>query len=225
MNPSTITDAALLTLQQMSGFVHETLLTTFVSLMITYLLVAKGFLKHLADFSKPFTARIGLPDTVIAASLVALGSVLSANAMLSELYRQRQITEKDTYLGAILNGTSLNVKQIFTYQLPIMVPLLGWKAGGIYLLCFVSAAVIRYCYVLFHVRQNSQVRNVDFSQADSHAPRTTMADSRTKCNKDEPGDGWLRMPRHHGRLNRQVQVARCTSTSAEKNDTKFTVSD
>lgn len=65
MNPSTITDAALLTLQQMSGFVPETLLTTFVSLMITYLLVAKGFLKHLAAFSKPFTARIGLPDTVL----------------------------------------------------------------------------------------------------------------------------------------------------------------
>ena len=50
------------------------------------------------------------------------------------------------------------------------------------------------------------------------------ADSSTRCNKDEPGNGWLRMPRHHGRLNRQVQVARCTSTSAEKNDTKFTAS-
>jgi hypothetical protein len=52
--------------------------------------------------------------------------------------------------------------------------LLGWKAGGIYLLCFLSAAVIRYGYVLFHVRQSKQVRSVDFSQADSHAPRTTM---------------------------------------------------
>ena len=51
-----------------------------------------------------------------------------------------------------------------------------------------------------------------------------LADSSTKRNKDEPGDGWLRMPRHHGRSNRQVQVARCTSTSAEKNDTKSTVS-
>ena len=50
------------------------------------------------------------------------------------------------------------------------------------------------------------------------------ADSRTRCNKDEPGEGWLRMRRHHGHLNRQVQVARCTSTSAEKNHTKFTVS-
>ena len=54
--------------------------------------------------------------------------------------------------------------------------------------------------------------------------RNQLADSSTKRNKDEPGDGWLRMPRHHGRSNRQVQVARCTSTSAEKNDTKSTVS-
>jgi hypothetical protein len=50
------------------------------------------------------------------------------------------------------------------------------------------------------------------------------ADSRTKCNKDEPGNGWLRMRWHHGRFNRQVEVAQCTSTSAEKNDTKFTAS-
>ena len=42
--------------------------------------------------------------------------------------------------------------------------------------------------------------------------------------KMKSGDGWLRMLRHHGRSNRQVQVARCTSTSAEKNDTKSTVS-
>lgn len=55
-------------------------------------------------------------------------------------------------------------------------------------------------------------------------PIFEVADSSTKRNKDEPGDGWLRMPRHHGRSNRQVQVARCTSTSAEKNDTKSTVS-
>jgi hypothetical protein len=50
------------------------------------------------------------------------------------------------------------------------------------------------------------------------------ADSSTRCNKDKPGNGWLRMSRHHGYSNRQVEVAQCTSTSAEKNDTKFTAS-
>ena len=167
-------EAALLTLQQMQEFVPATLLTMFVSLMITYLLMAKGYLKYLAIFSRPFTARLGLPDTVIAASLVAFGSVLSANAMLSELYHKRQITEKDTYLGAILNGTSLNVKQIFTYQLPIMLPLLGWRAGSIYLMCFVSAAIIRYGYVLLHARRSHVARHLDVAQADSKSPQTTI---------------------------------------------------
>ena len=62
------------------------------------------------------------------------------------------------------------------------------------------------------------------SHSGLYASDLNVADSSTKRNKDEPGDGWLRMPRHHGRSNRQVQVARCTSTSAEKNDTKSTVS-
>lgn len=50
------------------------------------------------------------------------------------------------------------------------------------------------------------------------------ADSSTRCNKDEPIVGWLRRSRHHGHSNRQVQVAKCTSTSAQKNDTKFMAS-
>lgn len=49
-----------------------------------------------------------------------------------------------------------------------------------------------------------------------------LADSSKRCNKDEPGYDLLRMSRHHGHSNRHVQVARSTSTSAEKNDTKFT---
>lgn len=49
-------------------------------------------------------------------------------------------------------------------------------------------------------------------------------DSSTSFYKDEPIDGWLRRSRHHGHSNRQVQVAKCTSTSAEYNDTKFMAS-
>jgi hypothetical protein len=45
------------------------------------------------------------------------------------------------------------------------------------------------------------------------------ADSTANCNKDQPvelaEDVW-----HHGRFNRQVEVAQCTNTSAEKNDTR-----
>jgi hypothetical protein len=33
-----------------------------------------------------------------------------------------------------------------------------------------------------------------------------MADSRTNCNKDEPGNRWLRMSRHHGHLHRNIRA-------------------
>ena len=147
-------DAVMLTLQQMGQFVPKTLLVMFASISLTYVLIAKGLLAGLSRFSRPLTDRLGLPDTVIATSMIAFGSALTANAILSELYHKRQISEQDTFLGAILNGTSINIKEIFTYQLPIMLPLLGWLSGGIYLACFTTAAVIRYGFVLFQTRHN-----------------------------------------------------------------------
>lgn len=142
-----------LTWQQMVQFVPKTLLTMLLSMGITHVLIAKGFLRYLSRISQPLTARMGLPETVIAASVLAFGSALSANAMLAELYRKQQLSEQEAFLGAILNGASINVKEIFTYQLPIMLPLLGWRAGSIYLACFSLAAVMRYAYVLLHARR------------------------------------------------------------------------
>lgn len=148
-----LSDAWVLAWQQMGQFVPKTLLTMLLSLGITHVLIAKGFLCYLSRISQPLTARMGLPETVIAASVLAFGSALSANAMLAELYRKQQLSEQEAFLGAILNGASINVKEIFTYQLPIMLPLLGWKAGGIYLACFSLTAVMRYAYVLLHARR------------------------------------------------------------------------
>ena len=66
---------------------------------------------------------------------------------------------------------------------------------------------------------NEEVYNV--TDITSECDKNLRADSSTRCNKDEPDDGWLRMSRHHDHSNYQVQVARCTSTSPEKNDIKF----
>lgn len=162
-----------LTWQQMVQFVPKTLLTMLLSMGITHVLIAKGFLRYLSRISQPLTARMGLPETVIAASVLAFGSSLSANAMLAELYRKQQLNEQEAFLGALLNGASINVKEIFTYQLPIMLPLLGWKAGSIYLACFSLAAVMRYAYVLVHARRAKRQRAPE--QAAASAASTASA--------------------------------------------------
>lgn len=166
-------DALTLTWQQMVQFVPKTLLTMLLSMGITHVLIAKGFLRYLSRISQPLTARMGLPETVIAASVLAFGSALSANAMLAELYRKQQLSEQEAFLGAILNGASINVKEIFTYQLPIMLPLLGWRAGSIYLACFSLAAVMRYAYVLVHARRAK--RQCAPEQASAPAASTASA--------------------------------------------------
>lgn len=166
-------DALTLTWQQMVQFVPKTLLTMLLSMGITHVLIAKGFLRYISRISQPLTARMGLPETVIAASVLAFGSALSANAMLAELYRKQQLSEQEAFLGAILNGASINVKEIFTYQLPIMLPLLGWRAGSIYLACFSLAAVMRYAYVLVHARRAK--RQCAPEQASAPAASTASA--------------------------------------------------
>ena len=45
-----------------------------------------------------------------------------------------------------------------------------------------------------------------------------------RYNKNETDDEWLKMRWPHLLFNSQDFVAQCTTTSAEKNDTKFTFS-
>ena len=73
-----------------------------------------------------------LPEQVAVTSVLAFGSALSANVILSEFQQKKIISEDDTYLGALMNGISVTIKDIFTYQLPVIKPILGFKAGIIY---------------------------------------------------------------------------------------------
>ena len=83
-------------------------------------------------------------------------------------------------------------------------------------------------YYLFQIVGQIKIKNkfciwsVKIKKADWEI--FNQADSRTKCNKDEPGNGRLKMRWHHGCYNHQVEVAWCTSISAAKDDTKFTAS-
>ncbi|MFH1666838.1 MAG: hypothetical protein ABIA17_04625 [Elusimicrobiota bacterium] len=155
-----------LTINEMLKFVPKTVFVMFCSLTITYFIIKNGFLSYLCKISRPVTYFLKLPEQAAATSVLAFGSVLSANIMLSEFYQKNIISEEEAYLGALLNGISVTVKEIFTYQFPVIMPILGFKAGLIYFLCFTSAAVIKYFYIYFYLRfskGNNKIKN-DFIQ-------------------------------------------------------------
>ena len=145
-------DAIILTIDQMQGFVPKTVIVMFFSMTITFFIIKHGFLDYLGKISRPITYFLKLPEQAAVTTMLAFGSALSANIMLAEFLRERIINEDDAYLGALLNGTSVTIKEIFTYQIPIILPILGFKAGIIYLCCFISSALLKYFYIYFFYR-------------------------------------------------------------------------
>lgn len=166
-----------ITLNEMMKFVPKTIFIMFCSLTLTYIIIKKGFLTHLCKISRPVTCFLKLPEHAAASSVLAFGSVLSANIMLSEFHQKNIISEEDAYLGALLNGISVTIKEIFTYQFPVIMPILGLKAGIIYFLCFSSAAVIKYFYIYLYLRFNkndNRVRN-DFIKLNEQNPKIEIS--------------------------------------------------
>ncbi|MFH1260228.1 MAG: hypothetical protein ABII74_10555 [Elusimicrobiota bacterium] len=166
-----------ITINEMLKFVPKTVFVMFCSLTVTYLIIKNGFLSYLGKISRPVTYFLKLPEQAAAASVLAFGSALSANVMLSEFHQKKIISEEEAYLGALLNGASVTVKEIFTYQFPVIMPILGLKAGLIYFLCFTSAAVIKYFYIYLYLRfskSNDRIKN-DFIQLNDPKPEIELS--------------------------------------------------
>lgn len=118
-----------------------------------------------------------LPEAASATSVIAFGSVLSSNMMFSEFHKNNIIDEQDTYMGALLNRVSLNVKEIFTYQIPVFIPILGLKAGLIYCIFFSFTAVLKDFCIFFYLRFKNKKNSpaTCSTQSTNHDPQISIA--------------------------------------------------
>jgi hypothetical protein len=164
------------TINEMMTFVPKTVLIMFCSMILTYFIIKLGFFTYLYKLSRPVTSFLHLPEAASATSVIAFGSVLSSNMMLSEFHKNDIINEQDTYMGALLNGVSLNVKEIFTYQIPVIIPILGLKAGLIYCVCFSFTAVLKYFYIFFYIRFKNKKNTpaTRSTQSTNHDPQISI---------------------------------------------------
>jgi hypothetical protein len=68
--------------------------------------------------------------------------------MLARLQQEGKLDGDQTFLIALLNSTPVYIRESLTYQLPVMLPLLGIKVGGIYFVAFLAAGVVRVLFVV-----------------------------------------------------------------------------
>lgn len=162
-------ETVIITLRQLLSFAPRTIFIMYISISLTYILIKKGLLKYICKLCKPLTYHLNLPEETAAASAVAFGSALSANVMLAEFEKNNIITNKDTYLGGILNTISVTFKEIFTYLIPVIYPILGFKAGTIYFACFLSGGFVKYFFIYAykkfknnnHNYNQNKINNID----------------------------------------------------------------
>jgi hypothetical protein len=80
--------------------------------------------------------------------MVSFGSTIAANTMIARLKEEGHLSERQVFFSAIMNGVPVYFRELFTYQLAFVVPILGICVGGIYAAVSVSAGIIRLILVM-----------------------------------------------------------------------------
>lgn len=146
--------------------VPRVLIIMFVSLYASQVLIEAGLFKKLEFMGRPLARLAHLPHEAGITFLASFGSVLAGNTILAKLRREKRIDNTQTLLSALLNTTPVYVKETFTYQIPVMIPLLGMKVGLLYFLTFIFSGIIRTLFVILYGRiklkgPGSETRSVE----------------------------------------------------------------
>lgn len=146
--------------------VPRVLIIMFVSLYVSQVLIEAGLFKKLEFIGRPLAGLANLPHEAGVTFLASFGSVLAGNTIAAKLYQDGKIDRSQTLLTALLNTTPVYVKETFTYQIPVMIPLLGIKVGLLYFLTFIVSGIIKTLFVIVYGRMRlkgpeSKIRPVD----------------------------------------------------------------
>ncbi|MGM0771812.1 MAG: nucleoside recognition domain-containing protein [Halobacteriota archaeon] len=129
-------------------FALPVIATIFVGLFGTGLLIEMGLMQKFSRFTEPLFRHTHLPQACASAFLVSLGSTVAANSMVVKVKDEGCLDERETMLCAILNSTPAYIREILTYQIPIVIPALGPVVGGFYVMVFILSAVVKVSVVI-----------------------------------------------------------------------------
>ncbi|MGC9515709.1 nucleoside recognition protein [Methanocrinis sp.] len=107
-----------------------------------------GLMRSLARIARPIFSFTRLPDACASAFVVSLGSAVAANGMVARFRDEGCLEEKEVVLCAVMNSIPVYVRELFTYQIPIVIPALGLVVGGFYALVFIITALVKISVVV-----------------------------------------------------------------------------
>jgi len=125
--------------------------------------VAFGLVQKIAGLSRLLTAPANLPDEVGTAILTTTVSTTAGYAMLADLRESGLLDDRATLIAVVMNTFFGFAQHVFTYYIPVLIPILGLYVGVFYV---ASRALIALAITLVGILAGALVvspANVDSS--------------------------------------------------------------
>jgi hypothetical protein len=129
-------------------FALPVLVTIFLGLFFAGLLVELGLLNRISHLSRPLVSLAHLPEVCASSFIVSLGSTVAANSMIARFKEDNSLENREVFLCTMINSIPAYIREIFTYQIPIVVPALGLFAGSLYAMVFMVTAIVKILVVI-----------------------------------------------------------------------------
>jgi hypothetical protein len=120
----------------------------FVSLFGIEILMQMGLMRYLRPVGKPVSRLANLPSESALTFLAAIGSMIAAHTMAAQFHQDGRLTDRELMLTGVLNTVPFHFKETLTFQLPIVLPLLGIELCLIYITAFWLAGLIKLGFVV-----------------------------------------------------------------------------
>ena len=150
--------------------------------------VAFGLVQKIAGLSRLLTGPANLPDEVGTAILTTTVSTTAGYAMLADLRESGLLDDRATLIAVVMNTFFGFAQHVFTYYIPVLIPILGLYVGVFYV---ASRALIALAITLVGILAGALVvspANVDTAvQLD---PDELDAEARTR--RERLVDAWDR---------------------------------
>jgi len=94
--------------------------------------VAFGLVRYVAGVAGYLTRPANLPDEAGTAILTTAASTTAGYATLAEYRESGLLDDRATMVAVVMNTFFGFVQHVFTYYVPVMIPILGWQTGALY---------------------------------------------------------------------------------------------
>lgn len=103
-----------------------------VAVYVANVAVAFGLVEKIAGLSRLLTGPANLPDEVGTAILTTAASTTAGYAMLADLRESGYLDDTATLVAVVMNTFFGFAQHVFTYYIPVLIPILGFEVGVMY---------------------------------------------------------------------------------------------